>query len=283
MSLPLTVIGGYLGAGKTTLINRLLAENHGLRLLILVNDFGAINIDASLIEAAEDDMIALSNGCVCCTMGADLFLAIGDILDRDQLPDHLIVEASGIADPSAIAQVALAEPDLEYGGIVTVVDAIEFDRLSQDTLIGAQVLGQVDVADVVLVSKTEGGLWPNNLDIEALALSDIDALGPLVCDISFTQFRKERSGHPSYIQWQVTDCIKVERSDLIEHLARRPTGLFRLKGFLPAPKEGIWEIQCVGRQVIVRPGTGPIGIVGIGLESRVRMSEINSWWGELNY
>ena len=157
MSLPLTVIGGYLGAGKTSLINRLLAENHGLRLLILVNDFGAINIDASLIEAAEDDMIALSNGCVCCTMGADLFLAIGDILDRDQLPDHLIVEASGIADPSAIAQVALAEPDLEYGGIVTVVDAIEFDRLSQDTLIGAQVLGQVDVADVVLCQRRKVG------------------------------------------------------------------------------------------------------------------------------
>ncbi|MDG1421802.1 MAG: GTP-binding protein, partial [Tateyamaria sp.] len=89
VSFPLTVIGGYLGAGKTTLINRLLAENHGLRLLVLVNDFGAINIDASLIETAEDDMIALSNGCVCCTMGADLFLAIGDILDRDQLPDHL--------------------------------------------------------------------------------------------------------------------------------------------------------------------------------------------------
>ncbi|MFT7136469.1 MAG: G3E family GTPase, partial [Akkermansiaceae bacterium] len=72
--LPLTVISGYLGAGKTTLINRLLAEDHGLKLMVMVNDFGAINIDAELIAEAGEDTMTLTNGCVCCTMGNDLFM-----------------------------------------------------------------------------------------------------------------------------------------------------------------------------------------------------------------
>jgi len=76
--LPLTVIGGYLGAGKTTLINRLLTEDHGLRLMVMVNDFGTINIDADLLESADKDTLRLTNGCVCCTMGGDLFMAMGD-------------------------------------------------------------------------------------------------------------------------------------------------------------------------------------------------------------
>ena len=80
MTLPLTVIGGYLGAGKTTLINRVLAGDHGLRLMVMVNDFGAINIDAELLASATEDRMELTNGCVCCTMGADLFLAIGSSL-----------------------------------------------------------------------------------------------------------------------------------------------------------------------------------------------------------
>jgi len=95
--IPLSVISGYLGAGKTTLINRLLAEDHGLKLLVMVNDFGAINIDEALIAQSGEDAIALTNGCICCSMGADLYLAIGDILQRDQRPDHIVIEASGVA------------------------------------------------------------------------------------------------------------------------------------------------------------------------------------------
>ena len=76
--LPLTVIGGYLGAGKTTLINRLLSESHDARVMVMVNDFGAVNIDAALLARADGDTIELTNGCVCCTLGADLFMAIGD-------------------------------------------------------------------------------------------------------------------------------------------------------------------------------------------------------------
>jgi len=95
--IPLSVIGGYLGAGKTTLINTLLAQNHGVRLAVLVNDFGAINIDAALLHSASEDTISLTNGCVCCTMSGDLFFTIGDLLDRSPRPDHILIEASGTA------------------------------------------------------------------------------------------------------------------------------------------------------------------------------------------
>lgn len=278
MSLPLSVIGGYLGAGKTTLINRLLAEDHGLRLMIMVNDFGAINVDASLIAAASDDMIALTNGCVCCTMGADLFLAIGDVLNRPAWPDHLVIEASGIADPAAIAQVALAEPDLAYGGIVTVVDALEYDRLARDPQIGPQLRGQVDVADVIVVTKTNGGAWPDALGGEAVDLAQLETVAPLICGGTAGQVPEARGGHASYVHWTSMADFPMDRGALTDHLKARPAGLFRVKGFVAAPNGLAWEVHCVGGQVSVRKGQGPFGLVGIGLQGRVTRADVDTWW-----
>ena len=121
----------------------------------MVNDFGAINVDASLLVSADEDTIQLSNGCVCCTMGADLFLAIGDVLDGDMRPDHIVIEASGIADPAKIANVAVAEPDLVYQGIITVVDGANILDQLVDRFVGDQVRDQIRVADLIYVSKTE--------------------------------------------------------------------------------------------------------------------------------
>ena len=121
--LPVTIISGYLGAGKTTLINRLLAEDHGLKLAVIVNDFGAVNIDDALIQDTDGGKIALTNGCVCCTMGDDLAAGAAQVLNRPEHPDHLVIEASGISDPVAIANSVLNENGLSYGGIVTLVDA----------------------------------------------------------------------------------------------------------------------------------------------------------------
>mmetsp|Transcript_22620 Transcript_22620/g.37004 ORF Transcript_22620/g.37004 Transcript_22620/m.37004 type:complete len:254 (-) Transcript_22620:778-1539(-) len=244
----------------------------------MVNDFGAINVDASLIEAADDDMIALTNGCVCCTMGADLFLAIGDVLNRAEWPDHLVIEASGIADPAAIAQVALAEPDLAYGGIVTVVDAEGFGPLSRDAQIGPQLRGQVDVADVIVVSKTGGVLWPEGVPQDAIDLAKVQTVAPLICGQRTREVPQAGGRHQSYLHWTTAAARPMARAALIAALKARPAGLFRVKGFVAGPGGDTWAVQCVGQQVDVRAGQGPLGLVGIGLRGRVQRAEVDAWW-----
>ena len=106
--IPVTVIGGFLGAGKTTLLNHILSANHGRRVGVLVNDFGAINIDATLVVGVDGDTVSLANGCICCSMRDDLVGACLALLARPERPDHLIVETSGVSDPVAIANTFLS-------------------------------------------------------------------------------------------------------------------------------------------------------------------------------
>ena len=154
-SLPLTVITGFLGAGKTTLLNRLLTEPHGRRIAVLVNDFGRINIDASLIRSRTADTIDLANGCACCTVAGDLARTIVQIAQREELPDAIVVEASGLADPRGIVQVALANPALRLDGVVALVDAEILLEQSADPDCSPTLLSQLDAADVIVLNKRD--------------------------------------------------------------------------------------------------------------------------------
>lgn len=283
LPLPLTVISGYLGAGKTTLINRLLAEDHGLRLLVMVNDFGAINIDQALIATSGDDAIALTNGCVCCTMGADLFLALGDALDRDPRPDHLVIEASGIADPAAIANAAIAEPDLSYAGIVTLVDALNVGDLLDDNLIAAQVAQQIKAADLVLLTKTDAS-DPALLDrLQRLGarlpmVADGTSLAQLLFDLVPLPRGRTTAGHPAYASWQHDSDRVLNRAALGDLLATRPEGLYRLKGFV-LTDDGPYEVHVVGRHVQARRTRADrTRLVGLGPAGRISTAEIEAWW-----
>lgn len=282
--LPLTVIGGYLGAGKTTLINRMLRAPGGRRIMVMVNDFGAINIDAELIEAAEGDMMSLTNGCVCCTMGADLFMALGDALDRRPRPDHLVIEASGIADPSRIAMAARAEPELAYDGIVTVVDGGEFPRLAADAQIGPQIEGQVRAADLVLVTK--GGSADLDLRLSVLSGAPVarleegtDATTLLLGQARDAKLPVEGRGHAAHVSWQGTGPV-MDRATLEARLAARPPGLYRLKGWVRAPEGGVHEVQVVGAGVTLRHlrEARETQLVGIGLRGTFDPAEADRWW-----
>src|SRR5688572_15521261 len=100
---PLTIITGFLGAGKTTLLNRILSADHGLKIAVLVNDFGTVNIDAAMIVNVEGETYSLSNGCICCTIREDLVKAVREVLNRADPPEYIVIETSGVSDPLEVA------------------------------------------------------------------------------------------------------------------------------------------------------------------------------------
>src|ERR1041385_3292140 len=102
-AIPVTILTGFLGAGKTTLLNHILHGDHGLKIAVLVNDFGAINIDTQLVVGIEGDTVSLSSGCVCCTIRNDLLNEPINLLRRPEPPQYIIIETSGVSDPASVA------------------------------------------------------------------------------------------------------------------------------------------------------------------------------------
>jgi G3E family GTPase len=185
---PITLLTGFLGAGKTTLLNRILAGQHGVRVAVLVNDFGAINIDAQLVVGVEDGAISLVNGCICCSIRDDLLATIIKLLQRPEPPEYILIEASGISDPVALATTFLipeVRPLVRLDSVITVVDAEqardhdEYADLIQD---------QICAADIVLLNKIDlasenlrRGLheWVRTLVPHARILETVHAQAPL--------------------------------------------------------------------------------------------------------
>jgi G3E family GTPase len=151
---PVTVVGGFLGAGKTTFLNHLL-KTGSARYAVLVNDFGAVNIDASLIAQHDGATMTLTNGCVCCSIGGGFIETLGKILD-DNIPfDHIIIEASGVGDPWRIAEIALVEPSLRLNAVIVLADALRIATLLIDSRVGDTVRNQFARADLVLLNKID--------------------------------------------------------------------------------------------------------------------------------
>ena len=152
--LPLTVIGGYLGAGKTTLLNHMLSQDHGLRMAVIVNDFGAVNIDADLIRSRDGETLSLTNGCICCK-GSDATAAtLAMILDRAEDFDHVVIEASGVAEPGKIALNAHGFR-LPLDGVLVLVDAEQIRQQADNRYVGDVVRRQLKQADLILLNKTD--------------------------------------------------------------------------------------------------------------------------------
>ena len=152
---PTLIVGGYLGAGKTTLVNHLLRHADGRRIAVMVNDFGELTIDADLIEGAEGSVLALAGGCVCCSFGSDLLGALQNVLKRQPPPDLILIETSGVALPAAVARSARLLPGLSIDGIVLMLDAETARQRSADPYVGDLVRQQLLDADLLILNKTE--------------------------------------------------------------------------------------------------------------------------------
>jgi G3E family GTPase len=153
---PITIVGGFLGAGKTSLLNHVLTNSSGRRVAVLVNDFGDINIDAKLIVSIEGETVSLANGCVCCTIREDLLIEVLRVLAAEPRPEYIVIETSGVSRPVSVAETFLspsAQGLVDVQNMITVVDA---EMVVDDTAgFGDLAFDQIKVADMVVVNKTD--------------------------------------------------------------------------------------------------------------------------------
>ena len=153
---PVVILTGFLGAGKTTLLNRILTAPHGHRIAVVINEFGEVGIDHHLIVASEEEIFQMNNGCICCTVQGDLLRVLLQLLERRDTFDYLVVETSGLADPTVIVQTLLLDQrirrDFELQAVVTVADGM---HVEQQLAAHHEAREQVACADAILLNKTD--------------------------------------------------------------------------------------------------------------------------------
>ena len=154
MGIPLTLISGYLGTGKTTLINNLLRTTKK-KIALLVNDFGDVNIDESLIESRTDSILSIAGGCVCCSYGNELIETLESMNSNEILPDHIVLEASGIALPSKIIQTISLMDFLSFHGTLLLTDASRLRSQLNDLYISDTISLQIEQHDLLVLNKTD--------------------------------------------------------------------------------------------------------------------------------
>jgi G3E family GTPase len=264
-AIPFTVIGGFLGAGKTTLLNRLLRGATGRRFAVLVNDFGALDIDGRLLADHDGATIALANGCLCCTIGDSLVTTLLGLLERPDRFDHIVVEASGVADPGRIADLAGLEPRLSRDGVIVVVDAAEVRARAADRRVADTIARQLAAADLLVLNKTD---LARDLAVLRCWLSTHSAAPVLEArhadvplDLLFGLDRyggaAGESAADRFASWSYEWPEPVER-DTVLAMLKDATGVLRAKGILrfadaPARRS---VVHLVGRRLDVSDG-GP--------------------------
>jgi G3E family GTPase len=296
-----TIIGGYLGAGKTTLLNRLLhntaSQNAGQRLALLINDFGSINIDASLITHQTDSQINLTNGCICCGLSAGFDEAIETLLGQSPRPDHIIVEASGVADVVSLAQYGLA-PGLTLAGVLVVADAETVRAKASDKYVAATVQRQLQGADLILLNKTDL-LAPAALTEVESWLRELTPRTPIVltshCDVPLEillgvssksapgpahttaqQSSSPHEHHEIYTTWQFEHPTPLTAAAVDAFVDALPDSVLRAKGYFLIDPDQRLLFQRVGARSTLEPSTttGATELVVIGLADQLSIEAL---------
>ena len=265
----LTVIGGFLGAGKTTLLNELLRDPGERRLAVLVNDFGSINIDAELVRARDGQMVSLANGCICCGVSGDFIGELALLRDGPDPPGHVVVEASGVADPGQI--VVLGDlPGYRKDAAVVVADAETVRERAADEQTGSQIVGQLRAADLLVLNKTDL-VGPERLAELRAWLREIAGPSTAIVETTFGAVpadvvlgvqsppAEERSARvhehdhahgAAFETWSWSGGEPVSGAGLVEAIKALPDGIVRAKGLLALREDPAhrYVLQLVGRR-----------------------------------
>lgn len=248
---PVTVVTGYLGAGKTTLVNHILAGGHGRKYAVIVNEYGEIGIDGALIESGEEELIELASGCVCCVVRGDLIRTLRGLLRRSQDLDGILIETTGLADPGPVIQTFFADQTLlaqcRLDSVTTVVDAVNAgDRLADS----GDAAEQIALADQILLNKAgEDGADPESLEA---ALRRLNPFAPI--------HRTER--------------CRIDPGTLLD---RRGFDLDRIAARLGAAPDGDGHDDA-GHDHIAEDG---IGSVSVECDRPLDASRLESWLQDL--
>ncbi len=270
VTIPVTILAGYLGAGKTTLVNHLLRHAAGRRIAVLVNEFGSLPIDGDLIEAADGNLLTLAGGCICCSFGDDLTAALLLLAPRTDSIDHIVIEASGVALPGAIARTLGLLSGLAHDATIVLVDAEQVLERAADRYIGDTITRQLADADLVVVNKCDlvtaetlaavlawlPDIAPAARIVEARhgAVSAEVVLGLLSTRLfRAATFAPHDLAAFESASFDVPGPVDTDR--LAAALADPAWGLVRAKGFLCA-RDGRWiTIQGVGSRFAISPAT----------------------------
>ncbi|WP_328751055.1 GTP-binding protein [Streptomyces sp. NBC_00285] len=281
--IPVVVLAGFLGSGKTTLLNHLLHHSGGSRIGAVVNDFGAIEIDAMAVAGAlGDSTVSLGNGCLCCAVDVS---ELDGYLDKLAHPgagiDVIVIEASGLAEPQELVRMVLASelPGIVYGGLVEVVDAAEFD----DTRTRHPELDRhLALADLVVVNKLDRapeaehilGLVHRLVDHAAVVPATYGRIDPeflfdcrpgeeRIGQLSFDDLHDHAHGddhaghlHSGYDTLSFTSDVPLDPRRLMRFLDSRPEGLYRIKGYVdfgPYDVRNRYAVHAVGRFLRFHP------------------------------
>jgi len=269
-AIPITTIGGYLGAGKTTLLNGILAGNHRRRIGVLVNDFGSVSIDERLIVSRDGEVVALANGCACCSVAGDLGQSLDKLAQLTLPPEHILVETSGVADPARVAELARS-PGFEPRATVVLVDSETIvdrandkfvGRLVRKQLAGAHllVLNKIDLVDSTQLSAAKGLVTREASGVRVIEMCHADVDPNVFLEWTGTLksgFVCERTDDNSDIRFEsyhwITDSM-VNLPKLTDAIVALDPNIIRVKGVITHQGQD-WGVHRVGNRMSVEPLT----------------------------
>lgn len=263
--IPVTVLGGYLGSGKTTRLNRLLQDFHDLRVAVVVNDFGTINIDASLIRVQSGQMIELSNGCICCSLSDGMTSVMRQVAGLEPRPQRLLIEVSGVGNPATVMAWAQL-PGFEASGTVVCVDATSVEEQAASRWVSDTIIQQIRSADILLLTKTDMissdesarvRNWLSTISPDAPVCADLAVLRAMVeSPTIFAEKDKTPISihtHAAYTSWSGETRSLLDLQAVLRFLERLGDEVIRAKGILRTVNnpQRRTVIQRVGRRLDV--------------------------------